>query len=62
MTVNPRNVCKLVFADHLWIPFQDQPQSDAVVVSISYFWVYKNLVTEWKHGISINDIITFNKT
>ena len=60
--VNPRNVCKLVFADHLWLPFHDQPQSDVVVVSIIYFRAYKNILTEWKHGISINDIITFNKT
>ena len=62
VTVNPRIVCKLVFADHLQLPFHDQPQPDVVVVSIIYFQVYKNLVTEWNHGISRNDIITFNKT
>ena len=25
VTVNPRNVCKMEFSDHLWLPFLDQP-------------------------------------
>ena len=60
MTVNPRNTCKLEFADHLWLPFLDRLQSDVVIIVIIYFQMYKNLVTERKHGISTNDIITFN--
>ena len=60
VTVHPRNVCKMVFPDHLWLPFLDQPQSDKVVFAIIYFGIYKYLVTEWKHGIYINDIVKFN--
>ena len=31
VTVQPKNSCKLEFADHLWLPFIDQPQSEIVV-------------------------------
>ena len=27
VTVQPNNSCELEFADHLWLPFLDQPQS-----------------------------------
>ena len=60
VTVNPRNACKLEFNYHLWIPFIDQPQSYVVFFAIIYFQIYKNIVTEWKHGISKNSIIKFN--
>ena len=43
--INLRNTCKLEFADHLWIPSMDQPQSDVVVFAIIYFHIYINLVT-----------------
>ena len=62
VTVNPRNVCKMEFSDHLWLPFLDQPQYDVVVFAITYFDIYKNILTECKHAISTNDILTFNKT
>ena len=29
--VNPKNACKFEFADHLWLPFLDQPLSDVLV-------------------------------
>ena len=29
--VQPKNVCKLGFADNLWQPFLDQPHSDIVL-------------------------------
>ena len=48
--------------DHLWLPFLDQLQSDVVIIVIIYFQMYTNLVTERKHGISTNDIITFNES
>ena len=60
VTVNPKNPWKLEFTDHLWIPFIDQLQSDVVVFEIFSFQIYK-LVTEWKHGTSTSDIITFNE-
>ena len=59
--VNPKSACKLEFADHLWIPFLDQPQSDVVDFAILYFHIHIMLVTEWKHGIGPNYIITFNE-
>ena len=43
-TVQPKNECKSGFADHLWLPFLDQPQSDIVVFSIINFQIYKILV------------------
>ena len=30
--VQPKFSCKLEFADHLWLPFLDQPQSYIVVL------------------------------
>ena len=30
--VNPKNACKSESADHLWIPFLDQPQSYVVAI------------------------------
>ena len=61
VTVRPKNSCKIEFAGHLWLPFIDQPHSDAVVSSIINFQIYKILLIEWKHGIGPNDIITFNE-
>ena len=31
VTVQPKNAFKLEFADHLWLSYIDQPQSDIVV-------------------------------
>ena len=61
MTVHPKNACKLEFADHLWLPFINQPQSDVVFYARITFHIYNILVIKWKHGIFSNDIITFNK-
>ena len=61
VTVNPINACRMKFDYHLWVTFIAQPKSDAVVFVIIYFKINKNLVTEWKHGIYTNNIITFNK-
>ena len=33
-----------------------------MVFAIIYFGIYKNILTECKHAISTNDILTFNKT
>ena len=38
-----------------------QPQSDIIVFAIITFQIYYILVKKWKHGIGINDIITFNE-
>ena len=43
-TVQPKNVCRLEFADHLWLPFLDQPQSDIVFFEIITFQIYHILV------------------
>ena len=61
VTVQPKNACKFESADHLWLPFIDQPQSDIIVSAIVSFHVYNVIVTKCKHGIVHNDIITFNK-
>ena len=58
--VHASNACKVKIPDHLWLPFIDQLQSDEVVFSMIYFYVYKYLVTKWKHGISINGMEEFN--
>ena len=55
------NACKLESADHLWLPFLDQPQSEIVVSVIITFHIYDIIVTKWKHGIGPNNIITFNE-
>ena len=49
------------FADHIWLPFLDQPQSDVVVFVIIIFWVNKIIVTEWKAENVPNYIIKFNE-
>ena len=61
VTVQPKNACKLEFADQLWITFLDQPQPDIVVFSIITFYIHNILVTECKHGIGNNYIITFDE-
>ena len=53
-----QNVCKIEFSNHLWLQFLDQTQSYVVVFTVIYSDIYKILVTEWKYGISTNDIIT----
>ena len=60
VTFNPSNTCKMGLAYRLWLPFLDQPQSDVVVCAIINSGIYQNLLIEWKHGISTNDILTFN--
>ena len=59
--VNKKNACKLEFADHLWLLFFDQPQSDVVDFALIYFHICIILVTKRKHVIVPNDIITFNE-
>ena len=49
------------FEDHLWLPFLDQPQSDIVAFAIITFQVHNILLTEWKHIMGPNNIITFNE-
>ena len=49
-------------ADHLWLPFLAQTQSDVVVFAIISFDSKKNIVTKWEYGISTNYKITLNKT
>ena len=58
--VQPKNACKLEFADNLLLPFLDQPHSDIVVFAIITSQIYNILVKKWKHGIVPNNIITFN--
>ena len=60
VVIHPRNVCKVEFAGHLWLPFLDKPQSHVVVFTIITFQIDNILVTKWKHGIGTNDIIIFN--
>ena len=62
MLVNSKNACKMKFTDHLWLVFIDQPQSYVVACEIIYFDIYKYIVTEWKNGIFINEIVKFNET
>ena len=59
--VNPRNAYKLEFADHIWLPFLDHPQSDVVVFALISSCIYKFLLTEWKHGIVHDDMISFSE-
>ena len=49
------------FADHLWLPYLDQPQSDIVVFAMITFQIYNILVTKWKDGIVPINGITFNE-
>ena len=60
VTIQPKNARKLEFVDHLWLPFLDEPQSDILVFSLFSCKIYTILVSKWKHGIGIIDIITFN--
>ena len=48
-------------ADHLWLPFIDEPQSDFLVFEIIIFQIYNIIVTKWKHGICPDGIISFNE-
>ena len=59
-TVQPKNTCKLEFADHLWLPFLDQLQSDIVVFATITFQVYNILAKKWKHGIGPNYIMSLH--
>ena len=45
ITIQPKNACKLVFADNLWLPFFDQIQSDIIVFSMINFQIYQILVS-----------------
>ena len=58
--VQQQNACKLEFADHLWLPFIEQPQFDIIVFAIINFKIYHILVSKCKHGINHIYIITFN--
>ena len=59
VTVQPKNACKLEFADNLLLPYLDQPQSDIVVFAIIIFHIYNILVTKCKHGIASDYLIAF---
>ena len=61
VAVNPKNACKFEFSNHSWVPFIDQIHSDVIFFAIISFQIHINLVTEWKHRICPNDIITFNQ-
>ena len=50
------------FTGRFWSPFLDQPQSYVVVFEMISFEIYKTLVTEYKHLMYINYLITFNET
>ena len=45
VTFNTRYAYRVVFPDHMWMPFLDQPLPDVVVFAIIYFDIYKYLVT-----------------
>ena len=62
VTVHPIDVYKMALPDNFWFPFLDQPQSYVVIFAIIYFYIYKYIVKEWNHIISINDIVTFNES
>ena len=49
------------FADHLWLLYLDQPQSDVVVFCNKYFQIYNILVKKWKHVIGPNGSVSFNE-
>ena len=57
---NKKNVCKLEFVDHLWLPFIDQPQSHILDFVVITFQICNIIVSKWKHGIGPIDIITLN--
>ena len=43
------------FADHLWLPFIDQPHYDIVVFTIITIQVYKIIVTKCKSVSLVHD-------
>ena len=55
------NACKLEFADHLWLPFLDQPKSVIVIFAMINFHIYNILVTKWKYIIGTNNLFPFNE-
>ena len=59
--VQPKNACKLEFADHLWLPYLDKTQYDIIDFAIITYQIYNILVTKWKHRIGTNDIISLNE-
>ena len=59
--VQPKQSCKLESANHLWISFLDQPQSDIVGFAIITFQIYSIIVKKCKHVIGPNDMIAFNE-
>ena len=61
ITVQQKKACKLEFADHLWLPFLDKPQSDIVFFAIINLQIYHILVSKWIHGAYPVYIITFNE-
>ena len=51
--VQPKNACILEFADHLWLPFIDQHQSDIVVFADKYsldIQEYSNKMETWNRS------------
>ena len=61
VTEKPKNACKLGFADHLQLPFIDQPQSDIVVFEIIIYHIYNILVQKREHGIGPKVILPLNE-
>ena len=41
VTVHPKNVCKLEFGDHLWLPFLNQSPSDVLAFAVTHFQIYR---------------------
>ena len=62
VTVHPRNAYILELPYHLWLPFLYQPQSDVVAFFIISVYIYKYLVTVFKHVIFIHDKVTSNES
>ena len=58
--VHPRDACKMLFPDQLWLIFIDQLQPDKAVFAIISFDILRYLVIEWRHGIYFNNIVTHN--
>ena len=52
----------IVFSNNIWFLFIDQAQSDVVVFTMISFYIYKYIVTYWKHRIYINYIVKFNES
>ena len=50
------------FIDHLLLLFLYQPKPDYFVFENAYFDIYKYLLIKWKHGIYMNNIVTFNES